>query len=98
MLWTQAICWFGTFFCPLLPLLAAFKHGLLFYIKKFSTLRVTLLMMNSLPTTLNSSCLQFCAPPEVAFRATYSLGSVVSFMMLFTLFCIAIPLGYTLTS
>eukprot|EP00045_Choanoeca_perplexa_P011029 m.115252 g.115252 ORF g.115252 m.115252 type:complete len:881 (-) comp15486_c0_seq1:97-2739(-) len=79
MLWTQAICWFGTFFCPLLPILAAIKHGVLFYLKKFSTLR-------------------FCAPPEVAFRATYSLGSVVSFMMLFTLFCIAIPLGYTLTS
>eukprot|EP00730_Choanoeca_flexa_P002287 TRINITY_DN10991_c0_g2_i1.p1 TRINITY_DN10991_c0_g2~~TRINITY_DN10991_c0_g2_i1.p1 ORF type:complete len:396 (+),score=79.69 TRINITY_DN10991_c0_g2_i1:134-1189(+) len=79
MLWTQAICWFGAFFCPLLPLLAALKHGLLFYCKKFSTMK-------------------FCAPPLVAFRATYSLGSLMSFMMLFTLFCIALPLGYTMTS
>jgi hypothetical protein len=41
MLWTQAIVWFGAFFCPLIPFLGAFKHFVLFYMKKFSTMRVS---------------------------------------------------------
>ena len=40
MLWTQAMVWFGMFFCPLLPLLGALKHFSLFYLKKWSTMRV----------------------------------------------------------
>ncbi|EGD77778.1 hypothetical protein PTSG_08868 [Salpingoeca rosetta] len=78
MLWTQAMVWFGMFFCPLLPLLGALKHFVLFYLKKWSTMT-------------------FCAPPVRLFRATYSLGSVMSFMMLITIVCMTIPLGYTIT-
>lgn len=78
MLWTQAMVWFGMFFCPLLPLLGALKHFSLFYLKKWSTMR-------------------FCAPPVRLFRARYSLGSVMSVMMLFTIVCMTIPLGYTIT-
>lgn len=40
MLWTQAIIWFGIFFCPLIAFLGAFKHFVLFYFKKYSTMQV----------------------------------------------------------
>ncbi|XP_063171182.1 transmembrane channel-like protein 7 [Candoia aspera] len=32
----QTICWTGTFFCPLLPAIAAVKYFIVFYIKKVS--------------------------------------------------------------
>lgn len=30
----QTICWIGTFYCPLLPAIAAVKYFVVFYIKK----------------------------------------------------------------
>ncbi|XP_007437980.1 transmembrane channel-like protein 7 [Python bivittatus] len=32
----QTICWIGTFYCPLLPAIAAIKYFIVFYIKKIS--------------------------------------------------------------
>ncbi|XP_070811557.1 transmembrane channel-like protein 7 [Pituophis catenifer annectens] len=32
----QTICWIGTFYCPLLPAIAAVKYFIVFYIKKLS--------------------------------------------------------------
>nr|XP_020658637.1 transmembrane channel-like protein 7 [Pogona vitticeps] len=32
----QTICWIGTFYCPLLPVIATIKYFLVFYIKKIS--------------------------------------------------------------
>ena len=38
LLYSQALLWFGAFFCPLLPSLAVFKVVLLYYVKKHNTL------------------------------------------------------------
>jgi hypothetical protein len=37
--YAQAIIWFGSFFCPLLPVAGILRVFVLFYIQKFSTLR-----------------------------------------------------------
>nr|XP_032823124.1 transmembrane channel-like protein 7 [Petromyzon marinus] len=41
----QTVCWVGTIYCPLLPLLAAIKYTIFFYSKKLS------LMLNCRPAT-----------------------------------------------
>eukprot|EP00794_Sanderia_malayensis_P008779 gene8779-9717_t len=39
LIYAQGICWLGTFFCPMLPIINVIKFFILFYFKKFSVLR-----------------------------------------------------------
>lgn len=34
IIYGQTVCWIGTFFCPLLPLLNTIKYFIIFYLKK----------------------------------------------------------------
>ena len=39
LIYSQAIVWFGTFFCPPLAAIAVFKTIVLFYVKEYVTLK-----------------------------------------------------------
>lgn len=38
MVYCQSICWLGMFYCPVLPVITAFKCVIVFYVKYFSLL------------------------------------------------------------
>eukprot|EP00051_Salpingoeca_urceolata_P020521 m.308923 g.308923 ORF g.308923 m.308923 type:complete len:665 (-) comp19634_c2_seq19:4901-6895(-) len=79
LVYSQALVWFGAFFCPMLPVLAVAKTVVLFYLKKGSTLR-------------------FCSPPKTSFKATHSLRGLIYSVLLVTLLCVAVPLGYAIVA
>ncbi|XP_029440136.1 transmembrane channel-like protein 4 isoform X2 [Rhinatrema bivittatum] len=39
LIYGQTVCWIGTFFCPLLPLLNTIKYFLIFYLKKMTLIK-----------------------------------------------------------
>nr|XP_033816965.1 transmembrane channel-like protein 4 [Geotrypetes seraphini] len=39
LIYGQTVCWIGTFFCPLLPLLNTVKYFIIFYLKKMTLLK-----------------------------------------------------------
>ncbi|XP_030053752.1 voltage-gated chloride channel TMC4 isoform X2 [Microcaecilia unicolor] len=39
LIYGQTVCWIGTFFCPLLPLLNTIKYFIIFYLKKMTLLK-----------------------------------------------------------